>query len=259
MARDQWLAELWFNWVNCEAYHNSYKQPHPPPLDVIQPTRNGITRVCVCVCVCVCVRERVWVWVCVWVCVCVCVCVCVVWVSECVCVCVVCVCERERERESVCVCVCVRERERVWVCVRERECECESVWVSVCVRERESVCVWERECESVCQTRWKGTGTKWASVEQKWTAVWWDAFRAIYQQNKLSCPVSVTVLTAHSLQLYANIRHTLYIFIINNARKKLWAYKVLSSVKSWNYQKGNFCIHVYSITLKNVSQMHVAY
>ncbi len=72
------------------------------------------------------------------------------------------------------------------------------------------------------------------------TVIWWDAVRLyVYQQNKLSCPVSVTVLTAHTLQLYVNIRRTLYIFILNNVCKKLWAYKVLSSVKSRNYQKGD--------------------
>ncbi len=86
---------------------------------------------------------------------------------------------------------------------------------------------------------WKGTGTKWASVEQQWTAVWWDAVRLYISKTNFPVLSAVTVLTAHTLQLYANIRCTLYIFIINNARKKLWAYKVLSSVKSWNYQKGN--------------------
>ncbi len=53
---------------------------------------------------------------------------------------------------------------------------------------------------------WKRTGTKWASVEQQWTAVWWDAVRLYI--SKTNCPVlsAVTVLTAHTLQLYANIR-----------------------------------------------------
>ncbi len=78
--------------------------------------------------------------------------------------------------------------------------------------------------------------------------------------SKTNFPVlsAVTVLAAHTLQLYANIRRTLFILIINNARKKLWAYKVLSSVKSWNKSKRQF-VHscMYSITLKNVSQMHV--
>ncbi len=80
---------------------------------------------------------------------------------------------------------------------------------------------------------------KWASVEQQWTAVWWDAVRLYISKTNFPVLSAVTVLTAHTLQRYANIRRTLYIFIINNARKKLWAYKVLSSVKSWNYQKGN--------------------
>ncbi len=30
------------------------------------------------------------------------------------------------------------------------------------------------------QRAWKGTGTKWASVEQQWTAVWWDAVSTVY-------------------------------------------------------------------------------
>ncbi len=103
---------------------------------------------------------------------------------------------------------------------------------------------------------WKGTGTKWASVEQQWTAVWWDAVRLYISKTNFPVLSAVTVLTAHTFQLYANIRRTLYIFIINNVHKKLWAYKVMSSVKSWNYQKRQF-VHscMYSITLKNVSQM----
>ncbi len=80
---------------------------------------------------------------------------------------------------------------------------------------------------------------KRASVEQQWTAVWWDAVRLYISKTNFPVLSAVTVLTAHTLQLYANIRRTLFILIINNARKKLWAYKVLSSVKSWNYQKGN--------------------
>ncbi len=55
---------------------------------------------------------------------------------------------------------------------------------------------------------WKETGTKWASVEQQWTAVWWDAVRLYISKTNFPVLSAVTVLTAHTLQLYANIRRT---------------------------------------------------
>ncbi len=51
---------------------------------------------------------------------------------------------------------------------------------------------------------WKGTGTKWASVEQQWTAVWWDAVRLYISKTNFPVLSAVTVLAAHSLQLYFN-------------------------------------------------------
>ncbi len=67
------------------------------------------------------------------------------------------------------------------------------------------------QCQAQVKRARKGTGTKWASVEQHWTAVWWDAVRLYISKTNFPVLSAVTVLTVHTLQLYANIRRTLYL------------------------------------------------
>ncbi len=59
---------------------------------------------------------------------------------------------------------------------------------------------------------WKGTGTKLASVEQQWTAVWWDADRLYISKTNFPVLSAVTCAHgAHSSTLRKYKAHALYL------------------------------------------------
>ncbi len=92
------------------------------------------------------------------------------------------------------------------------------------------------QCQAQVKRAWKETGTKWASVEQQWTAVWWDAVRLYISKTNFPVLSAVTVLTAHTLQLYANIRRTqctytrkmfCFYFLICKVQTKMKSFKCI--------------------------------